>query len=45
MVKSWNGRLNTTGSNGIEPPRTVGGVVEGQSIPVPTARRREGLKP
>ena len=46
MVKSWNDRLSTPGSNGIRPsPRTVGDVVEGQPLLVPTARRREGLKP
>lgn len=46
MVKSWNDRLNTPGVNGIKPsPRTVGDVVEGQSVLVPTARKREGLKP
>jgi len=40
MVKSWNDRLNTPGSNGIKPsPRTVGDVVEGQSMLVPTARQ------
>ncbi|WP_292079224.1 hypothetical protein [Mesorhizobium sp.] len=45
MVKSWNDRLNTQGISGIKPsPRTVGNV-EGQSMLVPTARKREGLKP
>jgi len=40
MVKSWNDRLNTPGINGIKPsPRTVGDVVEGQSMLVPTARQ------
>ncbi|BCM22082.1 hypothetical protein MJ8_58950 [Mesorhizobium sp. J8] len=43
MVKSWSDRLNTPG---IKPwPHTVGDVVEGQSMLVPTARKREGLKP
>ena len=46
MVKSWNGRPNAPGINGIKPsPRMVGDVVEGQSMLVPTARKREGLKP
>ncbi|WP_292571814.1 hypothetical protein [Mesorhizobium sp.] len=46
MVKSWNDRLNTPGINGIEPsPRAVGDVVEGQSMLVTTACKREGLKP
>ncbi|WP_292587511.1 hypothetical protein [Mesorhizobium sp.] len=46
MVKSWNDRLNTQGISGIKPsPRTVGNVVEGQSMLVPAARKREGLKP
>ncbi|WP_164783648.1 MULTISPECIES: hypothetical protein [unclassified Mesorhizobium] len=40
MVKSWNDRLNTPGTNGIKPtPRTVGDVVEGQPMLVPTARQ------
>jgi hypothetical protein len=40
MVKSWNDRLNTPGINGIKPtPRTVGDVVEGQPMLVPTARQ------
>ncbi len=40
MVKSWNDRLNTPGINGIKPsPCTVGDVVEGQSMLVPTARQ------
>ncbi|MDX8463880.1 hypothetical protein RFM67_34285, partial [Mesorhizobium sp. VK2D] len=40
MVKSWNDRLNTPGINGIKPsPRSVGDVVEGQSMLVPTARQ------
>jgi hypothetical protein len=40
MVKSWNDRLNRPGSNGIKPtPRTVGDVVEGQPMLVPTARQ------
>ncbi|QIA21476.1 hypothetical protein [Mesorhizobium sp. AA22] len=39
MVKSWNDRLNTPGINGIKPtPPTVGDVVEGQPMLVPTAR-------
>jgi len=40
MVKSWNDKLNTPGINGIKSsPRTVGDVVEGQSMLVPTARQ------
>ncbi|TPI09859.1 hypothetical protein FJW06_25255 [Mesorhizobium sp. B4-1-3] len=40
MAKSWNDRLKTPGINGIKPsPRTVGDVVEGQSMLVPTARQ------
>ena len=40
MVKSWNERLNTPGINGVKPtPRTIGGVVEGQPMLVPTARQ------
>ncbi|TIL81038.1 MAG: hypothetical protein E5Y81_04740, partial [Mesorhizobium sp.] len=40
MAKSWNDRLNTPGINGIKPtPRTVGDVVEGQPMLVPTARQ------
>ncbi|MBM2714091.1 hypothetical protein JQK88_23320 [Mesorhizobium caraganae] len=40
MVKSWNERLNTPGINGVKPtPRTIGDVVEGQPMLVPTARQ------
>ena len=40
MVKSWNDRLNTPGINGVKPtPRTIGDVVEGQAMLVPTARQ------
>jgi hypothetical protein len=40
MVKSWNDRLDTPGINGVKPtPRTVGDVVEGQPMLVPTARQ------
>ena len=40
MVKSWNDRLNTPGINGVKPtPRTIGDVVEGQLMLVPTARQ------
>jgi hypothetical protein len=40
MVKSWNDRLNTPGINGVKPtPRTIGDVVEGQPMLVPTARQ------
>jgi hypothetical protein len=40
MVRSWNDRLNTPGINGVKPtPRTVGDVVEGQPMLVPTARQ------
>jgi len=40
MVKSWNERLNTPGNNGVKPtPRTIGDVVEGQPMLVPTARQ------
>ena len=46
MVKSRNDRRDTSGSNGIKPsPQTVGAVVEGQSMLVPIARRRDRLKP
>ncbi|MER8388932.1 hypothetical protein NKJ46_18190 [Mesorhizobium sp. M0166] len=39
-MKSWNDRLNTPGINGIKPsPRTIGDVVEGQPMLVPTARQ------
>ncbi|MER8545411.1 MULTISPECIES: hypothetical protein [unclassified Mesorhizobium] len=39
-MKSWNDRLNTPGINGITPsPRTIGDVVEGQPMLVPTARQ------
>ncbi|MER8960073.1 hypothetical protein [Mesorhizobium sp. M0701] len=39
-MKSWNDRLNTLGINGITPsPRTIGDVVEGQPMLVPTARQ------
>ncbi|MER9321696.1 hypothetical protein [Mesorhizobium sp. M0626] len=39
MVKSWNDRLNTPGV-GVKPtPRTMGDVVEGQPMLVPTARQ------
>ncbi|MER8883724.1 hypothetical protein NKJ73_29130 [Mesorhizobium sp. M0074] len=39
-MKSWNDRLNTRGINGIRPsPRTIGDVVEGQPMLVPTARQ------
>ncbi|TPJ28822.1 hypothetical protein FJ425_10290 [Mesorhizobium sp. B2-7-2] len=40
MVKSWNDRLSTPGINGIKPSLpTVGDVVRGQSMLVPTAGR------
>lgn len=40
MVNSWNERLNTPGINGVKPtPRTIGDVVEGQPMLVPTARQ------
>ena len=40
MVKSWNDRLNTPGTNGIKPsPRSFADVVEGQIMLVPTARQ------
>lgn len=40
MVKSWNDRLNTPGTNGIKPsPRSFADVVEGQPMLVPTARQ------
>jgi hypothetical protein len=40
MVESWNDRLNTPGINGVKPtPRTIGDVVEGQAMLVPTARQ------
>ncbi|MER8434016.1 hypothetical protein [Mesorhizobium caraganae] len=40
MVKSWNERLNTSGINGVKPTlRTIGDVVEGQPMLVPTARQ------
>ncbi len=40
MVKSWNDRLNTPGTNGIKPsPRSFADVVEGQTMLVPTARQ------
>mgnify|MGYP001053499102 CR=1 FL=1 len=43
MVKSWNDRLNTPG---IKPsPRTVGDVVKGQSMLVPTARQERNSLP
>ncbi|MER8525246.1 MULTISPECIES: hypothetical protein [unclassified Mesorhizobium] len=39
-MKSWNDRLSTPGINGIRPsPRTIGDVVEGQPMLVPTARQ------
>ncbi|MES0028463.1 hypothetical protein [Mesorhizobium sp. M0040] len=39
-MKSWNDRLSTPGINGIRPsPRTIGDVVEGQPMRVPTARQ------
>ncbi|MER8908878.1 hypothetical protein NKH99_14480 [Mesorhizobium sp. M0854] len=39
-MKSWNDRLNTPGINGIRPsPRTIGDVIEGQPMLVPTARQ------
>ncbi|TPM94403.1 hypothetical protein FKO01_53525 [Mesorhizobium sp. B2-3-3] len=39
-MKSWNDRLNTPGINGVKPtPRTMGDVVEGQLMLVPTARQ------
>ncbi|TPK77245.1 hypothetical protein FJ930_01035 [Mesorhizobium sp. B2-4-15] len=39
-MKSWNDRLNTSGINGVKPtPRTMGDVVEGQLMLVPTARQ------
>ncbi|ESX22781.1 hypothetical protein X767_16600 [Mesorhizobium sp. LSJC264A00] len=39
-MKSWNDRLNTPGVNGVKPtPRTMGDVVEGQPMLVPTARQ------
>ena len=44
MVKSWNERLNTPGINGVKPtPRTIGDVVEGQPMLVPTARQVDGF--
>ena len=40
MVKSWNDRLTTPGTNGIKPsPRSFADVVEGQTMLVPTARQ------
>lgn len=40
MVKSWNDRLNTPGTNGIKPsPRSFADIVEGQPMLVPTARQ------
>ena len=40
MVKSWNDRLNTPGITGVKPTlRTIGDVVEGQPMLVPTARQ------
>src|ERR1044072_976756 len=40
MVKSWNERLNTPGITGVKPtPRTIGDVVEGQPMLVPTDRQ------
>ena len=42
MVKSWNERLNTPGITGVKPtPRTIGDVVEGQPMLVPTARQAD----
>ncbi|MEI9424800.1 hypothetical protein O7A70_26915 [Mesorhizobium sp. Cs1299R1N1] len=39
-MKNWNDRLNTPGISGVKPtPRTVGDVVEGQPMLVPTARQ------
>ncbi|MER8862756.1 hypothetical protein NKI19_03425 [Mesorhizobium sp. M0751] len=39
-MKSWNDRLNTPGINGIKPsPRTIGDVVEGRPMLVPSARQ------
>ncbi|MER9444359.1 hypothetical protein NKI79_23855 [Mesorhizobium sp. M0340] len=39
-MKSWSDRLNMPGINGIKPsPRTIGDVVEGQPMLVPTARQ------
>ncbi|ESX95659.1 hypothetical protein X755_22885 [Mesorhizobium sp. LNJC405B00] len=39
-MKSWNDRLNTPGVNGVKPtPRTMGDVVEGQPMLVPTPRQ------
>ena len=40
MVKSWTDKLNAAEEPKIKPsPRTVGDVVEGQSMLVPTARQ------
>jgi hypothetical protein len=40
MVKSWTDRLNAPEEPKLKPsPRTVGDVVEGQSMLVPTARQ------
>jgi hypothetical protein len=39
-MKSWNDRLNAPGVGVVKPtPRTVGDVVEGQPMLVPTARQ------
>lgn len=39
-MKSWNDGLKTPGINGKKPsPRTIGDVVEGQPMMVPTARQ------
>ncbi|MEI9408653.1 hypothetical protein [Mesorhizobium salmacidum] len=39
-MKNWNDRLNTPGISGVKPaPCTVGDVVEGQPMLVPTARQ------
>ncbi|MBL8582997.1 MAG: hypothetical protein JNL61_12340 [Rhizobiaceae bacterium] len=39
-MKDWTERLNTPGTNGIKPaPRTMGDVVAGQTMLVPTPRQ------
>ena len=39
-MKSWSDRLDTPGTHGVKPtPRTVGDVVEGQSMLIPTPRQ------
>jgi hypothetical protein len=40
MVKSWTDKLNAAGEPKLKPsPRTFSNIVEGGSIPVPTARQ------